>query len=433
MSYKLNERHKLLYVLYLIFLVSVVGAFRAVSSISIGLIVVVSFIQNKKFTGAWFNRNLRNPFFIACSLFFLLQLIPLAYTGNFYEGWKHVQVKSALLFIPLFFYSCAFLNRANFHSLMIATIYILATLLTWCLGVSCFKYLLHHAPVTVFFYHQLVSDLGHHAVQFSILVFTGLIYLLHAANRNTYLVNRSFHFILTAYFIIGILLLSSKLVIIFMLGYLTFYLFTLLQKKLSTRAAIAIATITGIVSISSILLTQNPVSRRFNDLLHGNIAIVQQPSFDPGNYFNGVQFRLLQWRFVKEILDENKGWLFGVTPAAAQPLLNRKYISTHMYTGVPGSADHGYLGYNTHNQFLESLLQTGIVGLICFMAICFQMIRMAVRQKNRLSGTLVLLLLAYACSDSVFETQYGLVLFIFLPLFFYAGHSGSYPPAPEGK
>jgi O-antigen ligase len=428
---KLKDPHKLLYVLYLVFLVSVVGAFRAVSSISIGLIVAVSFIQNKKLTGAWFNRNLRNPFFITCSFFFLLQLIPLAYAGNFYEGWKHVQVKSALLFIPLFFYSCAFLNKVNFHSLMIACIYIVAVLLTWCLGVSCIKYLFHHAPVTVFFYHQLVSDLGHHAVQFSILVFTGLMYLLHMANRNTHLVNKSFHFFITAYFIIGIFLLSSKLVIIFTLVYLAYYLFTLLRKKFSTRTAIAIAAITGIIGISSILLTQNPVSRRFNDILHGNIAIILQPSFNRGNYFNGVQFRLLQWRFVKEILDENKAWLFGVTPAAAQPLLNQKYISTHMYTGVPGSATQGYLNYNTHNQFLEALLQTGIVGLLCFMAICFHLIGMAVRQKNRLSGTLVLLLLAYACSDAVFETQYGLVLFIFLPLFFYAGHSGSYPPAPE--
>src|SRR5215212_5755970 len=101
MTEKLNAPHKLLYVLYLVFLVSVVGAFRAVSSIAIGLIIVVSFIQNKKLTGAWFNRNLRNPFFLTCSLFFLLQLISLAYTGNFQEGWKHVQVKSALLFIPL--------------------------------------------------------------------------------------------------------------------------------------------------------------------------------------------------------------------------------------------------------------------------------------------------------------------------------------------
>jgi O-antigen ligase len=98
-----------------------------------------------------------------------------------------------------------------------------------------------------------------------------------------------------------------------------------------------------------------------------------------------------------------------------------------MYTGIPGSPNHGYLGYNTHNQFLEALLQTGIIGLICFMMICFEMIRMAVKQENRLLSALVLLLLAYTFNESVFETQYGLVLFTFLPLFFYFGQRETQP------
>jgi O-antigen ligase len=91
----------------------------------------------------------------------------------------------------------------------------------------------------------------------------------------------------------------------------------------------------------------------------------------------------------------------------------------------PGGPKHGYLGYNTHNQFLEALLQTGIIGLICFMAICFEMIRRAVERKSRVLTALVLLLLAYTFNESVFETQYGLVLFTFFPLFFYFGQKES--------
>lgn len=419
--------NKLLYLFYLVFLVSVVGAFRAISSITIGLILVASLIKNKTETGSWLNRNLQNRYFIACCIFFLLQLIPLAYPGNFYEGWKHVQVTSALLFIPACFYCCAFIQKERFHSLMIAYMYMLAIALTWSLGVAGYKFLFHQAGTNVFFYHQLLSDLGHHAVQFSILVFAGLIYLLHLANRNSYLVNRTFHYLLTAFFITGIVLLSSKLVIIFMLGYLACNLFIPLQKKFNTIRAVTITVIAGMVCISSILFTNNPVSRRFNDILHGNMAVIQQPVFGPEYYFNGIQFRLLQWRFVKEILQEKKAWLFGVSPAAAQPLLDQKYQSAHMYTGIPGSTDHGYLGYNTHNEFLEAFLQTGLVGLICFMVICFEMIKWAVQQKNRLLAALVALLLAYTFSDAVFETQYGLVIFTFLPLFFYAGQSGKYP------
>jgi len=433
---QIRHINNLLFLFYQIFVVGTLCAFRAVSSIMIGLILVVSIIQNKNLQGVWLNRRLKHPFVITCGLFFLLQLIPLAYTSNLYEGWKHVQVKSALLFIPFCFYSCPCINKINFHSLMIVYIYTLAALLTWCLGVGCYKFFFHHTTTSVFFYHELVSDLGHHAVQFSIFVFAGLIYLLHLNHIKRYLKNKAVHFSLITYLLTGIVLLSSKLVIIFTLGYLIYHLYTLLQKKTIARSAIAIALIAGIVCSSALLLTQNPISRRFKDVMHGNIAVVQQTSFHTRDYFNGVQFRLLQWRFVKEILNEHKAWLFGVTPAAAQPLLNQKYMATHMYTGGrPGGSDHGYLNYNTHNQFLESLLQTGIVGLLCFIAICVQLVIMAMTRQfdytNRLLRALILLLFAYTFSDSVFETQYGLILFLFMPLLFHTGQAGKYPTKPE--
>ncbi|MCS3799940.1 O-antigen ligase family protein [Niastella sp. OAS944] len=415
--------NNLLYFFYLAFMVSMVGGFRAISSITIGLILVAGFIKNKLHTGSWFNGSLRNRHLFFCSLFFLLQLIYLPFASDFTVGWKHVQVKSATLFIPLCFYCCSFINKSNFRSLMYAYVYTVAIVLTWCLGFAFKQNFFHHAPITVFFYHQLVRDLGHHAIQFSILVFAALIYLLHSARQGSYLLNRRIHYLLTAYFMTGTFLLSSKLVIIFLLGYLALYGFNRLQQKFNTRWAVAIVVMTVALCSSSLLFTQNPISGRFNDVIHGDVRVITQTSFTPNDYFNGIQFRLLQWRFVKEILQENRAWLLGVSPAKAQQLLDQKYISTHMYTGTgrPGDNTHGYLGYNTHNEFLESLLQTGLIGLLCFIGICAEMIGMAIRQKNKMLTSLVALLLAYTFGDAVFETQYGLILFLFLPLFFFFG------------
>jgi O-antigen ligase len=421
MIHKNNTITSLLYLLYLGFILSLVFAFRAETSMAVGLLLIAGFIKNKTDTGFLVNAALKNRYMAACALFFVLQLTALFYTDHIQEGWKHVQIKSALLFIPLSFFCCTYLNAYRFSKLMAAYIYLLAAALSWCLIVSYVKYQFNHADITIFFYHQLVSSLGHHAVIFSILVFVALIYLLQTAGEGNYVLNRTIHFILILYFIAGMLLLASKMVIAFMAGYLLFYLFTTIKKNTNTRFTIVIITFLGILFTSIIVLTKNPVSRRFNDMLHGNINVIQQTSFSPGNYFNGVQFRLLQWRFVKEIVQENHAWLLGVSPGDAQNLLNQKYITTHMYTGRPGTADQGFLGYNTHNQFLESLLQTGIVGLLCFLVICFEMIKMAARQKNNLLSATVILLIIYSFNESVFETQYGLVLFTFLPLFFYFG------------
>jgi O-antigen ligase len=130
-------------------------------------------------------------------------------------------------------------------------------------------------------------------------------------------------------------------------------------------------------------------------------------------------------RFTAEIVQEQKAWLKGVSPGDAQLMLDQKYITTHMYTGEVGRPDRGYIGFNTHNQFLESLLQNGIPGLLCFVVICAAMVAMAIQQKNRPFSTLVALLIAYAFTESVFETQYGIMLFILLPLLYYYGSQAS--------
>ena len=88
-----------------------------------------------------------------------------------------------------------------------------------------------------------------------------------------------------------------------------------------------------------------------------------------------------------------------------------------MYTGDPVRGDSGYLIYNTHNQFLETILQNGIIGLSVFLMICFSLVKMAVLKKNRMTSFIILLLLAWLFTESVFETQYGIIIFTFFPLF----------------
>ena len=97
----------------------------------------------------------------------------------------------------------------------------------------------------------------------------------------------------------------------------------------------------------------------------------------------------------------------------------QKYIEKDMYTGTVERGDKGFMGYNTHNEFLEALLQTGIIGGLIFLLICWSLIKMAWHRKKAELSFVTLLLLIYSFSESVFETQYSLLIFIFFPLFFY--------------
>jgi O-antigen ligase len=416
----------LLYLFYLIFFVSIICAYRGISSSAIGCILVAGIIKNKIETGIFFNPNINNGFIICCTIFYLVEAASLIYTNNIPETLKHLQIKSGLILIPLAICCSNYLSPVNLMRLMKHYLWIISLIMFYCLATAFYKYYFLQGGNEVFFYHELVTPFKQHAVQASIYIFIGLIYLLKLINREWYLNNKTLHFLLIFYFILCIVLLSSKLIIILSAAFCIYYFAASVKRDQSIRFII-ISSILICTAMAMVLLTANPVSKRFDEIISGNISVASQKNFTPAIYFNGLQFRLLQWRFVSEILNENHAWLIGVTPAEAQRLLDNKYISTNMYIGETNNA--GFLGYDTHNQFLQSTLQSGILGLLSFLAICFSMVRLSLRRKSTILSSIIILLILYGLTESYFETQYGIIIFTFFPLFFYYGTAAK----EEGK
>jgi O-antigen ligase len=404
----------LFYTFYILLLASLVFSFRAVSSISIALIILTFLIKNKLLDGFFFPNKIFTILFTGCILFYFLQAIAFLNTENTSEGWRHIILKSGLIFIPLAVTGSGFINKKSRTSLMHGFIILLLIASLYCLAAAYLRYSLTRDELT-FFYHELVKPFGHHAVFFSIMVFIVLVFLLEGFRNKFVLFGSPLHVFLVLYFTVFLFLLSSRLVISFYALYLVYFFIGLLKNK-TYIAGILLIIAGGIVLI---LLSKNPISLRFYDLLKENTGVLKREKFDPGIYFNGFEFRLLQWRLVPEILTENKSWFTGVTPGDGQHILDKKYIEKKMYTGDPLLDDRGYLGFNTHNQFLESLLQSGIPGLLVFTLIFFSLFKMVLIKKNRMMSFITILLLIYSFTESVFETQYGLLLFTFFPLFFY--------------
>jgi len=198
-----------------------------------------------------------------------------------------------------------------------------------------------------------------------------------------------------------------------------YYLINIAREKRRNKKTVMML-IAGFVTFCIFLFTTNNlISRRFIEIIETDFGFLKKEHFSEGNYFNGLQFRLLQWKFVPEILNEKKAWLGGVGIGDAQANLNEKYFSKDLYTGTPERGDTGFLGYNTHNEFLQALLQTGIVGLLLFLLICFALVKMILQKKRAALTFITLLLLAYSFSESVLESQYSGIIFLFFPVFFY--------------
>lgn len=419
----------LFFVVYTIFFASIICCWRAVSSITIAVLLLTGFLKNKLETGKWVNKKISNPLLISCVLFFVLQALALLYATNLQDGLNSLRTKAGLVFIPLVVCCCNYISIPVRQRLMFCYIVLLTAALLYCLLLATAAYTAGTSDGRIFFYHQLVSPFEQHAVQFSILVFVALLYLLEMAANRSLFVGTLVHTTLVVFFTTCILLLSSKLVITFTFCTLLYYGIRIAKMGGHRRTIVFSLMLVGLLSTGMISATSNRISHRFNEILSGNILIVEQPRFNAGMYFNGLQFRLLEWRFVAAILSEERSWLTGVGDNA-QSLLDQKYIATGMYTGGANTADKGYLSYNTHNQFLQSLLQCGIPGLLSFIAIGCALVWMASVRRQAAFTLMVCLLIAYALNESVFETQYGLTLFILLPLFgFYGTRTGHAPAA----
>jgi O-antigen ligase len=400
--------------LYIAFFISLACSFRAISSIVPVLLLITGLIKNRVERGTFFNPSLKNPFLYGCILLFLFHLVALLFTGADKAGWADLQVKTGLVLAPLAFCCTGFSDETR-KKLAVYFIIIIAATACYCLISAIYNYF-QTRDTSFFFYHSLVQPVNGHAIYFAVLVFIALLFLIEAYPVTGLVLKRPVRAIFIIFLSFLLFLLSSRLVLGFYFLYLLVYLTGRVKKRSANRFLISGAVIIVTAGII-VLATNNPVSRRFSDIMTGNWKVVRMERFNPGMYFNGVQFRLLQWRFTGEILIENHAWVTGIGPGHAQYLLDQKYISSNMYIGEPERGDRGFLGYNTHNQFLESLLKTGISGPIALLFICITLIKWAWQKRKRQTSFITALFIVWLFTEAVLERQYGIQIFIFFPLF----------------
>lgn len=403
-------------VIYFIFIGSIILSLRAISSISTGALFAAGlFFLNKKNKGFPVQKDLL-LFAISCGSLFLLNLISIVSIQGGDKAWNNVLLTSGILFLPIavilsryfILKDSAFVLRSLFILLFIAC--------TYCLGMAIFRFI-DTGDSSVFFYHSLVLPLKYHAVYFSIILFIALIYLVENYHVGIFQSYQSFRILLILFFSVFLILLSSKLVIAFYTGFLVTTLYRSWKKRKQHNQPLFLIAVFLISLV--IALFSSPVKKRFQEIVSGNLSIINQESFSPGVYFNGLQFRLLQWKFVPEILQERKKWITGVGSLRSQEILDGEYIRRRMYVGDPNKGDTGLLNYNTHNQLLQSLLENGIAGAIIFLLAITSIVLMIYQKREFAYTTIMLLLIIYAFLESMLKTQYGIILLTFLPLFLY--------------
>jgi O-antigen ligase len=407
-EWKLREKGNFILFSYASFFTGIFFNLRAVSSISVGLLLLLSLLD---FTALRKRVSYRPASFFVVSCFLYVTLVFVAFLTFSYTA-SDLQLKSGLLFVPVAVAASFPTSKKLIRRVLMMYCIILLFACLYCLVLDLIHFFETNESAT-FFYYSLVLPLKQHAVYFSIYILGAIIFLNFFTSGD----GKQKRIIAAGslFFSIFLVLLSSRLVILFFIVLLFGTIYLRLRKE--KKRVLLISIVILVASCTAITSTNNPVGRRFSEIFSGDPYLAERDHYNHDVYFNGAQFRLLQWRVVPQILRNNGDWLKGVGPDSSQAFLNEAYTQKGMYMGNSENNDPGYGAYNAHNQFLESLLRYGMPGLICFVLICLSIVLMMWPLPFQ-SKLFMLLLLGYCFVESVIETQYGIIIFTMYPVFF---------------
>jgi O-antigen ligase len=393
--------------------VSCVFNLMKINSLAIILVVAFSLV-----VGWGSRKNIKLDFFkLSYLLYFAVIVSALIHTSNFSLELKNIESKLSLLILPFAF------ALLPFKSVYIRQLVLLFTTLAVLVSsIICLIfagiYWTKTGDTSHFFYHEFLTPLKHHAVFYSIFVFISLMFfLIETPFINSIQWLKKIKWGIILYLLLLLFVLSSKMVIV-----ISFLLLPAIYLKRNDwkrwwwiPASLLVVAIVG-------LSYKNSISSRFHDLLDTNFTMLKSDVIGKGEYLNGLEFRLLQWRNTYEILNNKEAWWFGLTFSETNKTLYEQYDALQLYGENTATGKTGYYLYDTHNQFLQTTLEYGILGLLLLLIIYIAIVRLAVLQKDKLLFCLAVIFITFSFTDTILERQYGMVLFVFLPLLLQSAH-----------
>ncbi len=368
-------------------------------------LLTVNWLLECQFAEKW-KEVKQDKFFWLSIAFYSWYIIQLALTNHPEIGRFELEQKAALLCLPLIILSRKKIVNALRPLFFNAFVISITGALLVCMSLSTFEYL-QAGDVKVFIYHALANQIGMSAIYLSMLCIAAALYI-QVNIQKQFALHKNLYGLVLIVLSVGVVLLASKTqIIVYALLSLGVLVYRLRKRKM--LLLFSMGSIMAVIFI--LLMTDNPVRKRYSDIQVLSSPTIYQKEFSPDMYFDGVAIRVVLARFGFEILEEKQAYLLGVSPGDNRPLLNDKIKAHHLYTGNGGSNDHGYLNYNYHNQYMEVLMACGIVGLLLLMALLGYLGYMGL--VHRQSAILLFILLYAACfiTESVLEREVGIVSF----------------------
>jgi O-antigen ligase len=368
----------------------------AFGSISLGVLIVVCFLNILYTTPKMVNN------YLPLIAIFVIILLSLFWTVDFQKSLKGLAKFAPFILVPLAFMCIQKLSRNSIDTIfeyfassnvVFAIIFILNAVLNF----------LQTQEISVFFYHNLVSLFDLNAIYVSSFFLLSYSYLILKDKLNT------FTFFKVSILFLTIILLSSKL-IIFLLFLITIIVFFKSKVQKTTKLVLVLFFALGIFLIAQTDVFKDRINNEFDKEL---LEVTDNDDFSMNYYpWSGSSFRLFQIRVFWELLQEDDFFFNGYGVNASQEKIVDIHNKYKLY--------FGFNSYNFHNQYIQIFAEIGIIGLVCLVIVLFLLLRVFLQTKNILVLSVFLLFSTLFFTESYLCTQRGIIHFmIYIALIFY--------------
>ena len=377
--------------------------FIHITKYAIGTYLVSWILTENRFS--LYNNFLKNrKYILPMVLFYIVHLISLFYSSDINQSIFDLEKKLSVLFVPLTFFMSQILSQKQ--KVYLLQVFIVSVFLTVLIGIGNIVYVLQTDP----YYHNLFP-------RYPLLVFNqNLSVFLHSAYFAMYLVfsvaaieymvfvknwlkrHKAFWLSLAAFFILMVVINNSRSGIISLSLLLIISVFYFLKRKyVYIGSAVIVA---GLVT----LLTTNMRFQRYMELGADMISSEEKLIEEGDVLIEKHVKRPLFWLASIEVIKEN--FWFGVGNGDVQKELKKKYIEYDLNEKL----DHTY---NSHNQFLSTLVSVGVPGLFFLLLVFGIPLLKALREKNYVLLSFILIVFVHALSETILARFHGIIFFSF--------------------
>ncbi len=318
-------------------------------------------------------------------LFYLTTAISLLWTENIKAGFFDLEVKLSLLFFPIFIGFSKYLKKDIEKIIAYSSMAFFVTSMI----LICRVILYYFYQNEILSYNDYTVHL--HPTYFSMYAVLFISYYLFHKKNHTF-----YFFIYLIVMSISIFLAASKAGIIALFFLFSFYL--LKHYRLYSLIFIVL-----IITFGYFIFYKTNYFNFISYRIRTTQETVEKYIKNEPLPIESNSIRIYAWKASVNIIRQK--WLIGVGCGDTHDVLN-EYYRTH---GLQSLSDKNI---NAHNTFFQILLSSGLVALLCFMAVLFYTGFLSVKRKMTFIATFVIILvLIYLPTESMLETQGGTIFF----------------------